>query len=133
SALYPAVGQTVSLPMTPKGADESGVGRTVSSPLTRKDADEEDEGELSVRPTPGADLVITENGIKFRIDLFEGQKTGAFLDQRENRAAARRYARGRGLDCFSFHGSFALHMAKGREGGTSGDLSHTGGGKAPRK
>ncbi|MGH9833213.1 MAG: class I SAM-dependent rRNA methyltransferase, partial [Blastocatellia bacterium] len=37
----------------------------------------------------------------------------AFLDQRENRAAARGYARGRGLDCFSFHGSFALHLAKG--------------------
>jgi 23S rRNA (cytosine1962-C5)-methyltransferase len=69
------------------------------------------------------DLIITENGIRFRIDLFEGQKTGAFLDQRENRAAVMRYARGRGLDCFSFHGSFALHMAKGCERVTAVDIS----------
>lgn len=57
-------------------------------------------------------LTITENGLKFHVDLIEGQKTGAFLDQRENRAAAGRYASGRALDCFSFHGSFALHLAK---------------------
>jgi 23S rRNA (cytosine1962-C5)-methyltransferase len=67
----------------------------------------------SVSPEPEGELEITENGIKFRVNLLEGQKTGAFLDQRENRAAAMRYARGRGLDCFSFHGSFALHLAKG--------------------
>ena len=72
-----------------------------------------------------ADLIITENGIRFRIDLFEGQKTGAFLDQRENRAAAMRYARGRGLDCFSFQGSFALHMAKSCERVTAVDVSES--------
>ncbi|MGE0132464.1 MAG: class I SAM-dependent rRNA methyltransferase [Blastocatellales bacterium] len=70
-----------------------------------------------------SDFFITENGIKFRVDLLEGQKTGAFLDQRENRAAAMRYARGRGLDCFSFHGSFALHLAKGCERVTAADIS----------
>jgi 23S rRNA (cytosine1962-C5)-methyltransferase len=75
------------------------------------------------QPTADGDLIITENGIRFRIDLLEGQKTGAFLDQRENRAAAMRYARGRGLDCFSFHGSFALHMAKGCERVTAVDIS----------
>jgi 23S rRNA (cytosine1962-C5)-methyltransferase len=58
------------------------------------------------------ELTISENGISFLLNLVEGQKTGAFLDQRENRAAAMRYARGRGLDCFTFHGSFALHLAK---------------------
>ena len=79
--------------------------------------------EQTVRPTVAGDLFITENGIRFRVDLFEGQKTGAFLDQRENRAAAMRYARGRGLDCFSFHGSFALHMAKGCERVTAVDIS----------
>ncbi len=67
----------------------------------------------SVSPDPDGEMEITENGIKFQVNLLEGQKTGAFLDQRENRAAARGYARGRGLDCFSFHGSFALHLAKG--------------------
>ncbi len=69
------------------------------------------------------EFTITEDGIKFQIDLLEGQKTGAFLDQRENRAAAMRYARGRGLDCFSFHGSFALHLARGCERGAAVDIS----------
>jgi 23S rRNA (cytosine1962-C5)-methyltransferase len=80
-------------------------------------------GSLYAEPTAAGDLIITENGIRFRIDLFEGQKTGAFLDQRENRAAAMSYARGRGLDCFSFHGSFALHIAKGCERVTAVDIS----------
>ncbi|MGH9847018.1 MAG: class I SAM-dependent rRNA methyltransferase [Blastocatellia bacterium] len=73
--------------------------------------------------TPAAALTIHENGIRFQVDLLEGQKTGAFLDQRENRAAAIRYARGRGLDCFSFHGSFALHLARNCEQVTALDIS----------
>ncbi|HEX5082759.1 MAG TPA: class I SAM-dependent rRNA methyltransferase [Blastocatellia bacterium] len=77
----------------------------------------------AARPATAGGLIVTENGIRFGIDLLEGQKTGAFLDQRENRAAALRYARGRGLDCFSFHGSFALHMAKGCERVTAVDIS----------
>ena len=72
-----------------------------------------------------ADLMINENGIRFAIDLLEGQKTGAFLDQRENRAAACVYARGQGLDCFSFHGSFALHLSRGCEQVTALDISET--------
>ncbi len=51
------------------------------------------------------------NGIRFGVALASGQKTGAFLDQRENYAAAAGYARGDGLDCFSYAGGFALHMA----------------------
>lgn len=70
-----------------------------------------------------AEFVITENGIKFHVDLLEGQKTGAFLDQRENRAAAMNYASGRGLDCFSFHGSFALHLASDCDTVTAIDVS----------
>jgi 23S rRNA (cytosine1962-C5)-methyltransferase len=69
------------------------------------------------------EFAITENGIKFRVHLLAGQKTGAFLDQRENRATAARYARGRGLDCFAFHGSFALHLARACEHVTALDLS----------
>jgi 23S rRNA (cytosine1962-C5)-methyltransferase len=92
-------------------------------PAVGQAADEENQDKLPVWPIAADDLFITENGIRFRIDLFEGQKTGAFLDQRENRAAALRYARGRGLDCFSFHGSFALHMAKGCERVTAVDIS----------
>ncbi len=70
-----------------------------------------------------AEFPITENGIKFQVDLLEGQKTGAFLDQRENRAAAMNYATGRGLDCFSFHGSFALHLASDCDTVTAIDIS----------
>jgi 23S rRNA (cytosine1962-C5)-methyltransferase len=116
------VRQLEGLPMT-NSLLYSAVGQTASLPMTSQAADGENKDKLPVYPTVTGDLFITENGIKFRIDLFEGQKTGAFLDQRENRAAAIRYARGRGLDCFSFHGSFALHMAKGCERVTAVDVS----------
>jgi 23S rRNA (cytosine1962-C5)-methyltransferase len=60
---------------------------------------------------PG-DIEVEENGVRYAVNLLEGQKTGAFLDQRENRLAAARYSRGRALDCFSFQGAFALHFAR---------------------
>jgi len=56
-------------------------------------------------------ITIAENGISYAVDVRRGQKTGLFLDQRENREAARRYARGRLLDCFSYNGGFALTLA----------------------
>jgi 23S rRNA (cytosine1962-C5)-methyltransferase len=52
-----------------------------------------------------------EGPIRYEVDLRRGQKTGLFLDQRENREAAARYARGRLLDCFSYNGGFALRLA----------------------
>jgi 23S rRNA (cytosine1962-C5)-methyltransferase len=55
---------------------------------------------------------VTESGIEYHVDLRRGQKTGLFLDQRENRAAAAAYARGRLLDCFSYHGGFALVLGR---------------------
>ncbi|MGA8765065.1 MAG: class I SAM-dependent rRNA methyltransferase [Candidatus Sulfotelmatobacter sp.] len=54
---------------------------------------------------------FTMNGLQFRFDAFEGQKTGAFLDQRENYAAAAQYAHGQALDVFCYQGGFALHLA----------------------
>ena len=54
---------------------------------------------------------VTEAGINYAVDPWHGQKTGLFLDQRENREAAARYARGRMLDCFSYNGGFALVLA----------------------
>jgi 23S rRNA (cytosine1962-C5)-methyltransferase len=57
------------------------------------------------------EIEVNEYGIKFLAAPFTGQKTGAFLDQRENRHFAGTLARGRALDCFSYHGSFALHLA----------------------
>lgn len=60
--------------------------------------------------TPG-EIEINQNGVRFLISPLGGQKTGAFLDQRENYLSARRYAHGRALDCFTFNGGFALHIA----------------------
>jgi len=56
-------------------------------------------------------IAVTENGVHYDVDVRRGQKTGLFLDQRENRSAAALYARGRLLDCFTYHGGFALAMA----------------------
>ena len=57
-------------------------------------------------------MSVHELGVEYEVDLRRGQKTGLFLDQRENRAAAALYARGRVLDCFSYNGGFALAMAR---------------------
>jgi 23S rRNA (cytosine1962-C5)-methyltransferase len=56
--------------------------------------------------------IFTLNGVRFHYDALGGQKTGAFLDQRENYAAAARYAHGQALDCFTYQGGFALHLAR---------------------
>lgn len=55
---------------------------------------------------------VVMNGIRFGVQLLAGQKTGAFLDQRENYAAAEAYAHGEALDCFTYAGGFALHLAR---------------------
>jgi 23S rRNA (cytosine1962-C5)-methyltransferase len=57
------------------------------------------------------EILAKENGVTFVYDLQKGQKTGSFLDQRENHLAARRYASGEVLDCFSYQGGFALTVA----------------------
>ena len=56
--------------------------------------------------------IFAMNGVRFHYDALEGQKTGAFLDQRENYAAAAQYARGEALDVFCYQGGFALHFAQ---------------------
>jgi len=56
-------------------------------------------------------VAIEMNGLKLEADLLHGQKTGVYLDQRENYLAVRRFARGRVLDCFTSTGGFALHAA----------------------
>jgi len=66
---------------------------------------------------------ITEAGVKFQVDLLGGQKTGFFLDQRDDRVAAARYASGAALDCFTNTGAFALHFAQGCESVTAVDTS----------
>jgi 23S rRNA (cytosine1962-C5)-methyltransferase len=55
---------------------------------------------------------VTMNGVQFHYDALSGQKTGSFLDQRENYAAAATYARGQALDVCTYQGGFALHLAR---------------------
>jgi 23S rRNA (cytosine1962-C5)-methyltransferase len=69
-------------------------------------------------------IVVNEGPIEYEVDLRKGQKTGLFLDQRENREAAARYARGRLLDCFSYHGGFALRLAGQCSTVEAIDISH---------
>jgi len=59
----------------------------------------------------GTSTTFTMNAIQFHFDALEGQKTGAFLDQRENYSAAAQYAHGEALDVFCYQGGFALHLA----------------------
>jgi len=67
--------------------------------------------------------VFTMNGVKFRYDALGGQKTGAFLDQRENYAAAAQYAKGEALDVCTYQGGFALHLARTSDKVTAVDIS----------
>jgi 23S rRNA (cytosine1962-C5)-methyltransferase len=69
------------------------------------------------------EIEVNEHGIKFIAAPRLGQKTGAFLDQRENRVLIGDRARGRALDCFSYHGSFALHLARRAESVVALDVS----------
>jgi 23S rRNA (cytosine1962-C5)-methyltransferase len=70
-------------------------------------------------------VVIHMNGFKLEADLIHGQKTGVFLDQRENYRAAARYATGTALDCFTCTGGFALHLAHSCERVEAVDSSAT--------
>lgn len=69
------------------------------------------------------EVEVKEGTVTYRSGLTAGQKTGAFLDQRENRERVAQLARGRTLDCFSYHGSFALHLARGATEVTAVDSS----------
>jgi 23S rRNA (cytosine1962-C5)-methyltransferase len=69
------------------------------------------------------ELEVDEHGVRYLAAPWQGQKTGAFLDQRENRHFVGGVARGRALDCFSYHGSFALHLARRADHVTALDVS----------
>jgi 23S rRNA (cytosine1962-C5)-methyltransferase len=65
-----------------------------------------------LRGEPPGPVEVREGEVRMRLDLLAGQKTGGFLDQRENHLRAGEYARGRCLDCFSYAGGFALQLAR---------------------
>jgi len=68
-------------------------------------------------------VTVHELSVEYDVDVWKGQKTGLFLDQRENRAAAALYAHGRVLDCFSYNGGFALTLASKATSTTAFDIS----------
>jgi 23S rRNA (cytosine1962-C5)-methyltransferase len=74
---------------------------------------------------PPPEVTVQENGLKFLANLYEGQKTGLFLDQRENRATIRRHASGRTvLNLFSYSGAFSVYaLAGGAQHVTSVDIA----------
>jgi 23S rRNA (cytosine1962-C5)-methyltransferase len=80
-------------------------------------------GEMPAPPSSRTNTEFRMNGVRFLYDSVGGQKTGAFLDQRENYAAAARYARGDALDVFCYQGGFALHLARVCEKVTGVDSS----------
>ena len=69
------------------------------------------------------EIEINQHGVRFVVSPLGGQKTGAFLDQRENYLAARSVAHGRALDCFTCNGGFALHIAPACESVLAVDIS----------
>jgi 23S rRNA (cytosine1962-C5)-methyltransferase len=103
--LTPEITATLQEVFAPRGI----VARNDASTRTKENLPQETKvltGEVPERVT------VHMNGITWQADLLEGQKTGVFLDQRENYPAIARYARGRALDCFTATGGFALHLAR---------------------
>jgi 23S rRNA (cytosine1962-C5)-methyltransferase len=70
-------------------------------------------------------IEVREGHVRYQVDPYHGQKTGLFLDQRENRVAAAQYARGRLLDAFSYNGGFALALASACDEVTAVDISES--------
>ena len=116
----------VSLQVLTQGMDADQIRETVISELTRClhptsviERVDPRVRELETLPPRASGLLqggktattFTMNGVHFHYDALEGQKTGAFLDQRENYAAAAQYAHGDALDVFCYQGGFALHLA----------------------
>ena len=85
------------------------------------------EGRALVGPVPNEPVQFLEHGLKFTADVVKGQKTGFFLDQRDNRHLIRQLARGRSvLNLFAYTGSFTVHaLAGGATETTTVDLSNT--------
>jgi 23S rRNA (cytosine1962-C5)-methyltransferase len=116
----------LSLQILTQGMDASSVRETVISQLAQQldpvsiiERVDPRVRELEALPPRSSGLLrgertattVAMNSVRFHYDALEGQKTGAFLDQRENYAAAAEYAKGETLDVFCYQGGFALHLA----------------------
>jgi 23S rRNA (cytosine1962-C5)-methyltransferase len=115
--------------VTEPGADR---GRQAGGPLGVVDATGSYSSQTEIPNDPVATargsvtydrIEINQHGVRFLVAPLSAQKTGAFLDQRENYLAARHVAHGRALDCFTFNGGFALHVAPACESVLGIDIS----------
>jgi len=103
------------------GRDEEGRAQRQGQDKAQADDEPEEDDEKSAKgqvlwgKEPPDPIIVRENGVSIAVDVREGQKTGFFLDQRENRLALRRYAKGRGraINCFSYTGGFSVQAALG--------------------
>lgn len=91
------------------------------TPARRHEGLEPEKGVLYGAP-PGP-ITYREGEVLLEVDLLSGQKTGAFLDQRDNHVMASRHGVGEALDCFSYAGGFALQLAKGAQRVTAVEIS----------
>ncbi len=106
--LRPLLFDAIEKELSPSGIFERSTGGA------RREEALEDRVEVGRGTEPPAQLEISENGVRHIVDICRGQKTGFFLDQRDNRALVAQLAGGRRvLDCFSYTGGFALAAAKG--------------------
>jgi len=114
--LSPEIVTTLEELFTPAGI----IARNDASTRSKESLPEETKvlaGEIPERVT------VQMNGFSWQADLVHGQKTGVFLDQRENYLSVARYAHGRALDCFTATGGFALHLARACESVEAADSS----------
>ena len=102
--LTPVIVETLAARLAPKGI------LARNDPRTRLLEGLDQRVEVLAGNVPDA-IDVVESGVRYQVDVRRGQKTGLFLDQRENREAAALYAHGRLLDCFSYNGGFALTLA----------------------
>ncbi|HEX4348574.1 MAG TPA: class I SAM-dependent rRNA methyltransferase [Vicinamibacterales bacterium] len=102
--LTPVIVEALSARLSPKGI------LARNDPRTRLLEGLDQRVEVLAGDIPEA-VDVVESGVQYSVDVRRGQKTGLFLDQRENREAAAQYAHGRLLDCFSYNGGFALTLA----------------------
>ena len=111
--------------MAADGADIEGIFLRNDVNIRELEGMEQGKGWYMRRGDVSPETVITENGIKYRVDLENGQKTGFFLDQKYNRRAVASYAKGRTvIDCCTHTGSFALNCAmNGAKSVTAVDVS----------
>jgi 23S rRNA (cytosine1962-C5)-methyltransferase len=97
------------------GRDEDQRSGNAEDEALEDDGSDAAKGQVIWGEEPPDPIVVRENGMAIAVDVRNGQKTGYFLDQRENRFALRRFARGRGraLNCFSYTGGFSVSAALG--------------------